>query len=344
MVAAAPTPQALAQAVELLLAGEVVGLPTETVYGLAGDAANAAAVARIFALKGRPLNHPVIVHVADAEAAARWVQQVTPAMQKLMARYWPGPLTLIMPRALQVSDAITGGQATVGLRCPSHPVALSLLQAFAQAGGSGAVAAPSANRFGRVSPTRASHVVDEFGSAVPLVLDGGPCEVGIESTILDLSRETPVLLRPGAILPDELAACLGTVVLDPAQVVVGQPTPQEPTPRVSGALAAHYAPLTPLQLVPAQELAAVLRQAQAQGERLAVWAPAEAQLPAVAVRRDAPADAVEYARALYAVLRELDAAQCQRILIQQPPQGAAWHGIHDRLGRAAVGSGPAALS
>lgn len=339
MVAAVPTPQALAQAVELLQAGEVVGMPTETVYGLAGNAASPAAVARIFALKGRPLNHPVIVHVADAEAAARWVQEVTPRMQKLMARFWPGPLTLIMPRAAQVSDAITGGQATVGLRCPSHPVALSLLRAFAQAGGSGAVAAPSANRFGRVSPTRASHVVDEFGSAVPLVLDGGSCEVGIESTILDLSRDAPVLLRPGAILPDDLAACLGEEVLDPARVVVGQPAP-----RVSGALAAHYAPRTPLQLVPAAELASVLEQARAQGERVAVWAPAQANLPAAAVRRDAPEDAAEYARELYATLRELDTAQCQRILIQEPPQGVAWHGIHDRLGRAAVGSGPAALS
>lgn len=336
MVVQAPTSESLEKAVELLQAGEVLGLPTETVYGLAADAANPAAVARIFALKGRPLNHPVIVHVADAEAAARWVREVTPRMCKLTARFWPGPLTLIMPRADHVSDAITGGQDTVGLRCPSHPVAHRLLQAFAEAGGSGAVAAPSANRFGRISPTRASHVADEFGSAVPLVLDGGPCDVGIESTILDLSREAPVLLRPGAIRPDELAACLGEAVLDPSQVVVGQPAP-----RVSGALAAHYAPLTPLQVAGPTELVETLRQALAQGERVAVWAPATAELPPVSVRLNAPDDAAEYARALYAALRELDAAGCQRILIQRPPEGPAWRGIHDRLGRAAVGSGPA---
>lgn len=334
-----PTAAAIAQAVGHLQAGEVLGMPTETVYGLAGDATNAAAVSRIFALKGRPLNHPVIVHVADAEAAAAWAHTVTPRMQRLMARFWPGPLTLIVRRASHVPDAITGGQDTVGLRCPAHPVAQALLHAFAEAGGSGAVAAPSANRFGRVSPTRASHVVDEFGTAVPMVLDGGPCDVGIESTILDISRAAPVLLRPGAILASELAECLQEVVRDPHQAVVG-----EPNPRVSGALTAHYAPLTALELVAREELDAIVRRYQAQGERLAVWAAAQTPVPQVSVRRTAPGDAEAYARQLYATLRELDATGCDRILIERPPSGPAWQGIHDRLARAAAGSGPAAIS
>src|SRR5690606_3795458 len=248
----AVSPQSLQHAAALLKAGELVAFPTETVYGLGADATNPAAVARIFAAKGRPSNHPVIVHVRDKDDAARWAAALPRAAHVLMDRFWPGPLTLILARAAGVPDAVTGGQDTVGLRCPDHPVAQALLQAFADAGGSGALAAPSANRFGRISPTTAQHVASEFGDQVPLVLDAGACQVGIESTILDLSRGRPVLLRPGHVGAAELQDALGeTVWLPDGRAAVQEMTAQDRaadpgvpsdtrTPRVSGALAAHY--------------------------------------------------------------------------------------------------------
>lgn len=332
-----PNAAGIARAVALLQAGEVIGLPTETVYGLAADAANPEAVARIFALKGRPSNHPVIVHVADATAAGRWAARVPAAALQLMQRFWPGPLTLILPRAPGVPLAVTGGQESVGLRCPAHPVAQAVLRAFAQAGGSGGLAAPSANRFGRVSPTLPGHVEHEFGRAVPLVLDGGACAVGIESTIVDLSRGAPVLLRPGGVLVADLEDCLGVPVLAPGQAPVAGAVP-----RVSGALAAHYAPHTPLRLLALAGLPAALAEAARQAARVAVWAPALVPPDARAtVWQVAPADAQAYARGLYATLRELDAAGCDQLLIVRPPEGPAWLGVHDRLARAAVGSGPA---
>lgn len=337
MVIRQPDAAAVAEAVALLRAGDVIGLPTETVYGLAADAANPAAVARIFALKGRPLDHPVIVHVADAAAAQHWSAAMPAAAQRLMQRFWPGPLTLIVPRAPHVSDAVTGGQDTVGLRCPSHPVAQAVLRAFGRAGGSGGLAAPSANRFGRISPTQASHVCDEFGAAVPLVLDGGACAVGIESTIVDLSRDVPVVLRPGAILAGDLADCLGANVVSAEHAVALA----RPEPRVSGALAAHYAPQTALRLVAPDDLPDQARAAAGQGQRVAVWArrAPPPSLPEAVHWHVAPTAAADYAHALYASLRQLDALGCQCILVETPPAEPVWHGVRDRLGRAQAGSG-----
>ncbi|MGE4334634.1 MAG: L-threonylcarbamoyladenylate synthase [Pigmentiphaga sp.] len=332
MVVRVAAPAALADAVALLRAGQVVGIPTETVYGLAADAGNAEAVARIFALKGRPLDHPVIVHVADAEAALAWMAEPPAMALALMRRFWPGPLTLIVPRAPGVLDAVTGSQDTVGLRCPAHPVAAALLRAFAGPGGSGGLAAPSANRFGRISPTRAEHVQSEFGSAVPLVLDGGPCDVGIESTIVDVSRGRPVILRPGAITAEQIADCLDTAVHDPRAAVLAQPAP-----RVSGALVAHYAPRTPLEVLSPEALKQ--RLAALADQSVAIWSMSPPAMPGAASWRRAPADADEYARQLYATLREFDAGGHARILLEAPPAGPQWRGIHDRLARAAVGSG-----
>lgn len=345
----AVSPQSLQQAAGLLKAGDLVAFPTETVYGLGADAANPAAVARIFAAKGRPSNHPVIVHVRSKDEAARWAADLPPAAHLLMDRFWPGPLTLILPRAEGVPDAVTGGQDTVGIRCPGHPVAQALLQAFADAGGSGALAAPSANRFGRISPTTAQHVASEFGDQVPLVLDGGACQVGIESTILDLSRGRPVLLRPGHVGAAELQDVLGETVWLPDGRAAVQPrdVPDAPgggaaspdTPRVSGALAAHYAPRTPMTLAAPARLAEEVRAALDKGGRVGVWSNQMPPAHPDMVWRPAPADATAFAHALYATLRELDAAGLDHIFVQEPSREAAWAAVSDRLGRAVTGSG-----
>jgi L-threonylcarbamoyladenylate synthase len=325
----APTPDAIRHAVELLRAGQLVGFPTETVYGLGADASNPVAVARIFAAKGRPSDHPVIVHVAPDADIARWATGISAEARQLMAAYWPGPLTLVMARAPGVLDAVTGGQDTVGLRCPAHPVAQQLLAQF-----DGGVAAPSANRFGRISATTAQHVCDEFGDAVPWVIDGGPCDVGIESTIVDVSAADPVLLRPGHVSAEELASTLGRPVLTRAQLAAGRSAP-----RVSGALAAHYAPRTPLQLVPGAALPARLDAALEAGLKAGVWSMRDPGRAASWLQ--APADAVTYAHDMYAVLRQLDTQGLDVLLLETPPAGEQWSAIHDRLGRAAVGSGQA---
>lgn len=315
------------RAVALLRAGDLVAFPTETVYGLGADAANVAAVAKIFATKGRPADHPLIVHLPSAAHLSHWAREVPVEAEKLAAAFWPGPLTLILKRQPNVPDAVTGGQDTVGLRVPSHPLALELLQAF-----DGGIAAPSANRFGRISPTTADHVREELGSRVPLVLDGGACPVGIESTILDLSRGVPVLLRPGAIGAADIARVLGRAPETAA--------PQAETPRVSGSLDAHYAPRTPLQLVSSDGLLFALRNALVAGERVAVLAPtAQAISHELVSWKQSPAEPAGFAHDLYASLRALDALGCVRILVQQPPAGEAWLAVNDRLRRAAAGSG-----
>lgn len=312
-----------AEAARRLHAGELVAFPTETVYGLGADAANAAAVAKIFALKGRPQSHPLIVHIADPLALALWARHVPAAAEKLAARFWPGPLTMIVSKSPRVPAAVTGGQATVGVRCPSHPLAQEMLREFARIG-SGGVAAPSANRFGHVSPTTAQHVRDEFGSDVD-VLDGGPCEVGLESTIVDLSRGAPVMLRPGAITRRDIEDVLGIA-----------PTERDAAaPRASGTLAAHYAPRTALVLVPSGALAAetanapdaaiLARGAKPRGARVAAWI-------------SAPMDPAHYAHDLYANLRALDAIGAKRILVEAPPALPAWEAVNDRLRRAAAGA------
>jgi L-threonylcarbamoyladenylate synthase len=317
------------RAVQLLRQGELVALPTETVYGLGADALNPDAVAKIFAAKGRPSDHPLIVHLADASQIMTWAREVPKDAIALARAFWPGPLTLILKRDESVPDLVTGGQDTVGLRVPNHPVALELLRAF----GSG-VAAPSANRFGRISPTTAAHVRQELGERVALILDGGACAVGLESTIVDLSRGVPVILRPGAIGADDIARVLGRRPRLRGEVEAGNAAEQGATPRVSGALAAHYAPRTPLELVATDALAA-----SPPGDAVLARCAAPAGLAEGVTWAQAPADPAGYGHDLYARLRSLDESGAARILVEAPPASPDWAAVADRLGRAAVGSG-----
>ncbi len=334
------TPADLEEAVRLLQAGELVAFPTETVYGLGADAANPDAVAKIFAAKGRPADHPLIVHLPGAGHLDQWARDIPQAAWDLAEAFWPGPLTLILKRTSRVPDAVTGGQDTVGVRVPSHPLALALLRAYAQAGGGAnglcGIAAPSANRFGRISPTDAAHVREELGDAVALVLDGGPCDVGIESTIIDLSRDgqAPRLLRPGHITPEQIAEVIGEFPELP-ETMQGTPTP-----RVSGSLDAHYAPRTPMQMVAAGEVAQAIETYQEAGKRCGVLLhTVVSPLPAVlslCLLPDAPEG---YARALYAALRELDRGGNDIIFVESIPREPAWAAVADRLRRAVCGSG-----
>ncbi|NML13656.1 L-threonylcarbamoyladenylate synthase [Azohydromonas caseinilytica] len=317
-------PQAIAQAAALLAAGELVALPTETVYGLGARADQDAAVAKIFAAKGRPSDHPLIVHVSDAaEAPAFTPAADQPMARRLMDAFWPGPLTLILPRREGVAAAAAGGQSSIGLRCPAHPVAHALLQAAARLGVPG-VAAPSANRFGRISPTTAAHVQGEFGEALA-VLDGGACAVGIESTIVDLTREHPVLLRPGVLTPAQIEAVCG----EPLRARDAQ------APRASGTLEAHYAPRAPLRLLDAQTLRQALAVPPEAGMVLALYSRSVEPPPGVLHRR-MPDDARAAAFELFAVLREFDALGAALIWVEQPPPAAEWDGVRDRLQRAAA--------
>lgn len=319
----------LARAVQLLRAGELVAFPTETVYGLGADAANPQAVAKIFTAKERPPDHPLIVHLASAASIDAWAREVPDAAYKLAAAFWPGPLTLILKRAHQVPDAVTGGQDTVGLRVPDHPLALALLAEFG-----GGIAAPSANRHGRISPTTAAHVLAELGDAVSLVLDGGPCQVGIESTIVDLSRGTPVILRPGAISAADISRVIGAA---PEEGLAGR---DAHAPRVSGSLASHYAPETRLRLLPSQRLLPAVHAALAAGQRVAVLARFPRPWDAAGLEWvAAPEDAKGYAFELYATLRMLDESGVDLILVQAPEATVEWQAIADRLRRAACGSG-----
>ena len=318
------------RAVDVLARGGLIGLPTETVYGLAVDASNAAAVARMFAAKGRPADHPVIVHLARADEIDDWAIDVQPSARRLAAAFWPGPLTLIVKRAPHVLDAVTGGQDTVGLRVPSHPVAHAVLAAFARARAPrpAGVAAPSANRFGRVSPTTAAHVRAEFDAAIDLVLDGGQSAVGIESTIVDCSGPAIRILRPGGITRERVATVLGADALAAVRAAAA--------PRVSGSLDAHYAPVTRTHLVDSDDLGAWL--AKAAGKRVALLSCDLPTVP-VAVHVRASRDPQVYAHDLYAALRQLDGAGCDVIVVEQPPAQGDWEGVSDRLRRAAFGSG-----
>lgn len=297
---------------DILRAGGLVAFPTETVYGLGADASSAAAVARLYSAKGRPADHPVIVHFADAERAFEWAREVPEAAKQLAAKFWPGPLTLILKRSDKAKDFVTGGQDSVGLRVPSHPVARALLREFG-----GGVAAPSANRFGSISATTAAHVNEEL--KVELVLDGGASEVGIESTIVDLSGGEAVLLRPGGISKAQLEQIL--------KVTEKQPD----SPRHSGGLERHYSPKTPAMLVPAHALDAEIAKRGAAVAVLAFSRPDERVDYWIRMPRDPRA----YAQRLYAALRELDGAGCAAILIESPPEAVEWDAVRDRLTRAA---------
>ncbi|MCK9261166.1 MAG: L-threonylcarbamoyladenylate synthase [Azoarcus sp.] len=335
-----PTLTAIQRAADLLRAGDIVGMPTETVYGLGADALNPEAVAKIFTAKGRPADHPLIVHLPDASHMTRWASSIPKDAIALARAFWPGPLTLILKREAGVPDVVTGGQDTVGLRVPSHSIALALLQVF-----DSGIAAPSANRFGRISPTTAEHVQEELGDKVAMVLDGGACAVGIESTILDLSRGTPEILRPGAITADDIARVIGRrprirgeVAKVPAEV--SELGLDADVPRVSGALAAHYAPATPLNMVVAAQLIEEAATLAGEGSRVAVLAHSVADPhDARFIWQAASPDAAAYGHELYASLRELDASGADFILLEALPAGDAWRAIADRLGRAVVGSG-----
>lgn len=316
-------PRAIQAAAERLAAGELLGLPTETVYGLAARADRDEAVAKIFAAKGRPSDHPLIVHVLDAAAAEPFAGHLPVAARRLMEAFWPGPLTVIVPRQPGMAEAAAGGHATVALRSPAHPVARAVMAAARDLGVHG-LAAPSANRFGRVSPTRARHVVEEFGPGL-MVLDGGACEVGIESTIVDCSRARPALLRPGLIGRPRIEAALGEPLADP----------DGGAPKASGTLAAHYAPSAHVRLLTPEALTARVAAAAAGAGLEGVAVYSRAQLPAWRWQA-LPADPAAAAHELFAVLRALDAAGAREIWVEAPPRDSAWDGVRDRLSRAAA--------
>ena len=340
-------PAAVEAAAAILAAGGLLAFPTETVYGLGARADDDAAVGRIFALKGRPSGHPLIVHLAEASDAAAFAIRMPESAERLVAAFWPGPLTVIVPRRPGIAAAAAGGQDTVGLRCPAHPVARALLRAARRLAVPG-VAAPSANRFGKVSPTLAAHVVAAFGASLA-VLDGGACRVGIESTIVDCSRRRPVLLRPGVLTRAAIEAAAGeplagtpvshTVAGDagyrPNAETSRDPGP-EPAPRAPGTLAAHYAPRARLRLMATPMLHAALQLVADQPLGLAVYSrtvpiPAAGRLR----HRRMPTDATSAAHELFAVLHELDEEGAQLIWVEEPPPGPAWDGVRDRLQRAA---------
>lgn len=321
---------AIQAAARKLEQGELVAFPTETVYGLGADAENPAAVASIYAAKGRPSNHPVIVHLAPHADIGYWADAIPPEAHKLIQAFWPGPLTLILKRARHIPDAVSGGQVSIGLRCPSHPVAQALLKTFKH--GKGGVAAPSANKFGHVSPTTAQHVRDEFGSGpdsmVHCVLDGGQSEVGIESTILDLSRmdtHGPVLLRPGHISAARIGQIIG---IEPR-------LPDAAAPRASGTLDAHYAPSTPVALVEAAQLSDTVQRLHACGRHCALLRRKVPPVAQASAQLELPSTPHGYAHDLYAALRAMDDVGADIILVEAPPMESDWHGVNDRLRRAA---------
>ena len=367
MILSGHLPESIAAAAERIRAGGLLGLPTETVYGLAANADDDAAVAQIFTAKGRPADHPLIVHVADTSAVAHYASDVPAFAKQLMQAFWPGPLTLILPRRAGVADATAGGNPTIGLRCPSHPVAQALLKALINWGQSPinsspeklpvkqfdsdphysadphysvwGLAAPSANQFGRVSPTTAAHVQGEFGDDL-LILDGGACSVGIESTIIDCTRGAPVLLRPGAITPAQVQAVCGLTVRMKDEAL----TQDAPAPKASGTLESHYAPKARVRLMDARDLQASVdalgaldKCASAGGaQSVAIYARTSLSLPTAQVLgRRMPEDASMAAQQLFAVLRELDAQGISQIWIETPPASQAWDGVRDRLQRAA---------
>ncbi len=326
-------PAAIEQAAQRLAQGGLVGLPTETVYGLAADAENASAVQGIFAAKGRPADHPLIVHLGPdaprAEADA-FASAVPPFAERLIAAFWPGPLTLILPRRADVATVAAGGQNSVGLRCPSHPVAQAVLRAAAAHGVRG-VAAPSANRFGRVSPTMAAHVAEEFaelGDDALLILDGGACAVGIESTIVDCTRGHPVLLRPGVLTSAQIEAAAGEPLR--TRDIEGA------APRASGTLESHYAPRARVRLMDAKQLRAAFQVLGDDAKHIALYSRTAIEAARGTPKRRMPDEAAAAAQELFAVLRELDATGVRLIWVETPPAGPEWDGVRDRLNRAAA--------
>ena len=330
MILSGSNPLHVQQAADALCAGELLGLPTETVYGLAADAGNEYAVAKIFEAKGRPSNHPLIVHVATPDAVSEFASEVPVFAQQLMAQFWPGPLTLILPRRANRVVAAAGGQNSVGLRCPSHPVALAVLKACTAKGVWG-LAAPSANLFGRVSPTSAAHVQSEFGDAL-FILDGGECDVGIESTIVDCTRGVPVLLRPGQKSRTQIEQACGLKLVSPESL-------SSQAPRASGTLESHYAPAAKVRLMATSEWQKALRALGPHTQNLALWTlekPSEECMGAGLHWRAMPSSAPQAAHDLFGVLRNFDARGVRTIWIETPPDTPEWEGVRDRLQRAAA--------
>ena len=311
------TQSEIIEAVEALRTGELVAFPTETVYGLGANAADPAAVRKIFEIKGRPPDHPVIVHLDNPRYLHRWVSEVPPIAELLAAKFWPGPLTLILPKAENVNAIVTGGQTSIGIRVPSHPMAQQLLTAFG-----GGIAAPSANRYGRLSPTKPEHVRDEFGDLVKVVLDGGESQIGLESTIVSCLDNVALLLRPGYISLSQLEQTVGKVAVGGG-------------PRAPGDRALHYAPATPVEVVSSDELEARAGEITIRHEKVAVLAmrpPLQAQRHMTWINAGKKPDS--YAHSMYNHLRTLDRAGCVKIFVQAPPQDERWSAVIDRLQRA----------
>jgi L-threonylcarbamoyladenylate synthase len=311
-------------AVQALRNGELVAFPTETVYGLGAHAGHPVALKRVFELKNRPTTHPLIVHIDNRRYLPRWAREIPVAAAMLADRFWPGPLTLVLPRAENVHPLVTGGQDTVAVRVPAHPMAQQLLTAFG-----GGIAAPSANRYGHLSPTRAEHVRDEFGSSVSVILDGGECKLGLESTIVACLNGTVRLLRPGGVTLSQLQRVVGEVLVDSTDA----------TPRVPGSQRAHYAPVTPLSVLPIEELEKQVEAIAESGVRIAVLAlrPPLGTYPLL-TWINAGQRPEAYAHALYSHLRTLDKGGCSRILVQELPADERWDAARDRLQRAAAAS------
>lgn len=308
------------KAVEILRSGGLVGIPTETVYGLGADARNPEALKKIFAAKQRPIDHPLIVHLADASQLSEWAVDISDSAVILAKHFWPGPLTLILKKAPHVSDLVTGGQDTIGLRVPSHPVAHALLQTF----GSG-IAAPSANRFGRISPTTAEAVREELGDAVDLVLDGGACEVGVESTIVDVTTDEPVILRPGMITATQISEVLKKSIA----------AKKKDAPRVSGSLETHYAPVTKTSLVNSKNISAFLQNLKTEDFPVALLIREKLNVPELVETVLMSENPKQYAHDLYHVMRGLDKKKFKQIIIEEVPDDSEWDAIRDRLTRAA---------
>lgn len=327
-------PEDIAKAVEFLRAGQLVAFPTETVYGLGADASSAEALRRLYQAKGRPTDHPVIVHLHHAEQVHDWAQDVPEVLDALSAKFWPGPLTVVLKRKPHVLNQVTGGQDTVAVRLPNHPVARQLLQAF-----DGGLAAPSANKFGRLSPTLAVDVRNEFKSEVAMVLDGGSCEVGIESTIIDLSGGTPKILRPGMITALDIESVLGVPLF--AREAASRNVDETDEVRVPGSLPSHYAPETKLALCASGSMEPIVSAYLEQNKTVALFHHTPHTISGEKYGAKlhsslAPSTAAAYAHVLYHALRELDAIGANLILVEEPPSGAEWAGVWDRLRRAAA--------
>jgi L-threonylcarbamoyladenylate synthase len=311
----------IANAVRLLSAGGLVAVPTETVYGLGADAQNEAAIRRIFEVKRRPPSHPLIVHLADSSWLAKWVREVPPEASALAAAFWPGPLTLVLPRSDRVLDAITGGQDTVAVRVPQHPLMHQLLVALGRG-----IAAPSANRFGKLSPTTAEHVREELGNEVDLIVDGGPCSIGIESTIVDLSGSSPALLRPGGVSKEELERVLGRPV----------PIARAGGVRAPGLLPSHYAPAAAVVLSESDQVLSRVQALHRAGRRVAVVVPEALPLPDGVGQFPSGREAAGFARRLYATLREIDRQGFEVVVVVPPSNSGLGRAIRDRLTKAAA--------